>query len=201
MDLTYTFNTESFSQASGFYADGKLKAPTQLPNEGFGFSRYLTKKDRSWGTTDLITLIQNVAEVFFKNFPDFGPLAVGDISQREGGDITPHASHQNGLDVDILYVKKLKSNSYDPQGNLDLFKMIVASKHVNRIFLSPTMKKNLCKHAKSSGLMEDELTLETLHRLRPLEKHTTHFHIRMICPVGSQAVCDDQEEPPAGTGC
>ncbi len=200
-DFAYSFDSESFPQAYGFYAEGKLKDPTQLPNEGFGFSRYLRKKDRSWGTTDMITLIQNVAEVFYKKFPEFGPLAIGDISQREGGDITPHAAHQNGLDADLLYVKNPKSKSYDPQGNLDLFKLIVASQRVNRIFLSPTMKKNLCQHAKKNNLMGDDLTLETLHRLRPIEKHTTHFHIRMTCPQGSIEVCDDQEEPPSGTGC
>jgi penicillin-insensitive murein endopeptidase len=200
-DFTYSFDTESFPQAIGFYAEGKLQDAIQLPNSGFGFARYLTKKDRSWGTTDMITLIQNVSEVFFKNFPEFGPLAVGDISQREGGDITPHAAHQNGLDADILYVKKQRTKSYDAQGNLDLFKLIVASKHINRIFLSPAMKKKVCAHAKTNELMSDELTQETLRRLRPISKHTTHFHIRMVCPVGSQAVCDDQEEPPAGTGC
>ena len=43
-----------------------------------------------------------------EQFPDAHVLAVGDISQERGGQITQHRSHQSGRDVDIGLVYKHK---------------------------------------------------------------------------------------------
>jgi murein endopeptidase len=47
---------------------------------------------------------------FGERFPDAPRIGVGDLSRRHGGDFGPeisggigHATHQNGLDVDVYY--------------------------------------------------------------------------------------------------
>lgn len=200
----YSYETEpNFVQAVGYYANGGLKNPIELPDSGLGYVRYAPDRDRAWGTTDMVSLIRNVGEAFFKAFPIFGPIRVGDISIREGGKVpgSLHASHQNGLDADLYYVKNPKTKKFDMQGTLDLFKLFVASNRVARIFVSPTMKQNLCSHAKAQKIITDPLTAKALHFLAPIPRHEGHFHLRITCPQGSLEECDDQTPLPAGTRC
>src|SRR5690606_14199495 len=83
--------------------------------------------------------------------------------------------------------------------NFSLFRHLVASFPVTRIFVDNAIKKRLCQYASASGLT-DALSRQTLRRLRVANLHQTHFHVRLACPVGD-ADCTPQAEPPQGTGC
>src|ERR1700712_4876766 len=76
--------------------DGVLQ---QSPNRGW----------RRWGTRKLVDTIDLLALDYGVRFPIGPRLVVGDLSRRHGGPFgvefggVGHASHQNGLDVDIYY--------------------------------------------------------------------------------------------------
>jgi murein endopeptidase len=64
---------------------------------------------RRWGTARLVRLVLQVAREYRAAHPRAARMAVGDLSRPRGGDFGPqfgyigHASHQNGLDVDVYY--------------------------------------------------------------------------------------------------
>jgi len=64
---------------------------------------------RRFGTDRLVRLVLRVARQYREANPHAPRMAVGDLSRPHGGDFGPrfgyigHASHQNGLDVDVYY--------------------------------------------------------------------------------------------------
>jgi murein endopeptidase len=64
---------------------------------------------RRWGTARLVRIVLHVARAYRAAHPRAPRMAVGDLSRPHGGDFGPrfgyigHASHQNGLDVDVYY--------------------------------------------------------------------------------------------------
>ena len=64
---------------------------------------------RRWGTSRLVRTVTRVLAQFHAAHPDAPRIGVGDLSRPNGGDFGPrfggigHASHQNGLDVDVYY--------------------------------------------------------------------------------------------------
>lgn len=64
---------------------------------------------RRWGSDRLLRALFRVLEGYFEANPDAPRVGIGDLSRPRGGDFGPryggigHASHQNGLDVDVYY--------------------------------------------------------------------------------------------------
>jgi murein endopeptidase len=64
---------------------------------------------RRWGTDRLLRVLVRVLRQHRLAFPDAPRLGIGDLSRPRGGNFgrryggLGHASHQNGLDVDIYY--------------------------------------------------------------------------------------------------
>ena len=88
----------------------------RLPSEGEHFFTWDPVKRRSpnrpwrrWGTDRLVRLVLRIAREYRAAHPRAPRMAVGDLSRPRGGDFGPqfgyigHASHQNGLDVDVYY--------------------------------------------------------------------------------------------------
>ena len=72
----------------------------QLPQmSGLGYYSYSTA-DRQFGTADAIQAIRDVALTFRLNLVSV-QIGIGDISFEHGGQMSPHASHRNGRQVDI----------------------------------------------------------------------------------------------------
>ena len=85
---------------------GKISGALNLPDKGDGYVHFLgtdaSDKD-DWGSLTLLTCIEQVG----RRLKETGiTLNVGDLSLREGGRFPPHASHQNGLDIDLRYVRR-----------------------------------------------------------------------------------------------
>lgn len=64
---------------------------------------------RRWGTDSLLRATLGAVRSFAAENPHAPRILVGDMSRPHGGDFGPqfgsigHASHQNGLDVDVYY--------------------------------------------------------------------------------------------------
>jgi murein endopeptidase len=104
------------SVALGSQTNGALEKGVRLPVAGRTFftwdpvlRRSPNRAWRRWGTDRLVRAVLVVAHDFHAAHPRAPRLAVGDLSRPHGGDFGPqygyigHASHQNGLDVDIYY--------------------------------------------------------------------------------------------------
>jgi murein endopeptidase len=104
------------SVAVGSPSAGRLVRGVRLPAEGDHFFTWDPVKRRSpnrawrrWGTDRLVRLVLRIAREYGEAHPYAPRMAVGDLSRPRGGDFGPqfgyigHASHQNGLDVDIYY--------------------------------------------------------------------------------------------------
>jgi murein endopeptidase len=104
------------SVALGSPAAGRLEHGVRLPAQGRAFFTWDPVKRRSpnrpwrrWGTDRLVRIVLTVARDHRAAHPHAPRMAVGDLSRRHGGDFGPrfgyigHASHQNGLDVDVYY--------------------------------------------------------------------------------------------------
>jgi murein endopeptidase len=104
------------SVAVGSPAGGRLIRGVRLPAEGVHFFTWDPVKRRSpnrdwrrWGTDKLVRLVLRIAREYGKDHPYAPRMSVGDLSRPRGGNFGPqfgylgHASHQNGLDVDIYY--------------------------------------------------------------------------------------------------
>jgi murein endopeptidase len=104
------------SRAIGAPNAGRLAGGVQLPAVGADYvtwdpvrKRRPNRGWRRWGTDTLIRVFLRVARQYRAAHRAAPQLVVGDLSRPRGGDFGPrfggpgHASHQNGLDIDVYY--------------------------------------------------------------------------------------------------
>lgn len=208
------------SSAIGFYSNGSLNEGESILARQTPIHKLFLSRKKFFTTQEMNDIISNAADFVRQEFPSSELLQVGDLSAERGGSAPGHGSHQNGLDADIVYLtrngqlqsptatfweeefvrKNIVTANFNTERNLLLFKHLVSSAPVGRIFVDLAVKKLLCQYAKNTGVINDPLTIETLRRLRVEALHTNHFHLRIKCPPGDTQ-CTSQSEVPTGTGC
>jgi penicillin-insensitive murein DD-endopeptidase len=92
-----------FGGSVGWPHHGVQTGAVELPQNGVGFVRYRKVGGYNWGQPSLVRAVQAAAERVQEALPGGGPLVVGDLSAREGGRVSRHASHRSGRDVDLLW--------------------------------------------------------------------------------------------------
>lgn len=205
------------SQSIGFYAKGCQAGAVALPANGPAWQVIRLSRNRNWGQPVLVDLVKRLATEA-KAKDGWNGLLVGDMSMPRGGPMpSGHASHQNGLDADIWfrpmpdYVMSAKERenikpevvaptrhgvdkSLWTEAHARLLKRAASYPEVERIFVNPPIKAELCKWATGDR--------SWLAKVRPYYNHNYHFHIRLSCPPGSRN-CKAQPAvgPKDGTGC
>ena len=107
------------SRAVGRPWAGRLVHGRRLPVRGPGYAtwdpirkRVPNRAWRRWGTSRLVRVVSRVLAGYARGRRGAAPVLVGDLSRPRGGDFGPryggigHASHQNGLDVDVYYPRR-----------------------------------------------------------------------------------------------
>lgn len=101
------------SRALGATNAGSLVDGVQLPQQGPDWvtwdpirHRVPNRANRIYGTDELVRLTLNVIASYRLAHPNAPRVVVGDLSLRGGGEIDGHASHENGLDIDLYYPRK-----------------------------------------------------------------------------------------------
>ena len=102
------------SRAVGSPSAGRLVRGVRLPGEAAGFftwdpllHRVPNRAGRRWGTDELLRIVLRVVREYGRAHPRAPRVGIGDLSRRRGGPFGPkHASHQNGLDVDVYYPRR-----------------------------------------------------------------------------------------------
>jgi murein endopeptidase len=169
------------SVAVGDPAAGRLVGGVRLPREGEHFftwdpiERHAPNRPwRRYGTGRLVSLVLRVAREYQRAHPRAPRMAVGDLSRPRGGDFGPqfgfigHASHQNGLDVDIYYPRAdgrerapRDATEIDPALSQDLVDRFVAA-GARTVFVGP-----------NTGLTGPPGVVV------PLVNHDNHLHVRV----------------------
>jgi murein endopeptidase len=173
------------SVAIGSPTAGRLVRGVRLPAAGEHFftwdpvlRRSPNRPWRRWGTDQLVRLVLRIAREFGEAHPRAPRMAVGDLSRPRGGDFGPqfgyigHASHQNGLDVDIYYPRAdgrerapRDASEIDKRLSQDLVDRFVAAGAV-AVIVGP-----------NTGLTGPSGVVY------PLINHDNHLHVR-IAPGG-----------------
>ncbi|MDG0817959.1 penicillin-insensitive murein endopeptidase [Bdellovibrio svalbardensis] len=225
-DKTKTSTRSKLDQVIGPVTAGRLEKATNLlayeiANRPAGFHIVNPQRERYFGSIELVYLIAKMGEFTKKLIPNYA-LPIGDLSRKTGGKLGSHASHQNGLDVDIAFYfrdAKIQGNlfsalqagksgkpvvSWMPEEQWKLFKSAISTKYVDRIFIHQTLKSALCQIAIKNGEIKEGQTegdaYELLRRLRPEKNHYNHFHLRVKCSK-TQVRCRQMADPAPGTGC
>jgi murein endopeptidase len=169
------------STALGTHAAGRLEHGVRLPAEGRAFFTWdpvlRRSPNRGWrrfGTDRLVRVVLRVARDFHAAHPRAARMAVGDLSRPHGGDFGPrfgyigHASHQNGLDVDVYYPRAdgrelapRWASEIDPKLSQELVNRFLAA-GAQVIFVGP-----------NTGLTGPP------DRVQPLVQHDNHLHVRL----------------------
>jgi len=205
------------AQAIGYYPKGCLSGAQELPLIGPNWQVMRVSRNRYWGHPELVQFIERLAAVASSR-TEWPGILIGDMSQPRGGPLpSGHASHQIGLDVDI-WLSPMPAQPFSaaetdttpmasvvmPDGaHLDptrwkssdatLIKLAAQDRDVERIFVSPVIKKELCRVERP----EDQHWME---KVRPWYGHRDHMHVRLRCPPGSPE-CRPQQSVPDGDGC
>lgn len=215
--------------ARGYFGEsgrpaGSIVNSTKLQSETEHIDFAHPQRNTRWGTGMMISLIENSTKYTATNFfANDLKLSIGNIS-KEGGGVIPsasnpnrpaHASHQNGLDVDIPYPpNKSFVSVIDSQGraksNFDMrktwqFLRVVAHQKIiddgtgrpvtvlNRVFMGRNVKKALCEWAKREKLLDNPADVDIMRRIRETPNHDDHMHVRLKCSPYYRD-CQDQQE-------
>ena len=102
------------SRALGLPYAGRLVRGVELPAARERFftwdpllHRSPNRSWRRWGTDGLVRITLQIVRDYAAAHPEAPRVGIGDLSRPRGGYFGPkHASHQNGLDVDVYYPRK-----------------------------------------------------------------------------------------------
>ena len=192
---------------------GCISGAQALPLEGEGYQVLRLERNRYYGHPATIAFVERLAREAHRR--NLGEVLVGDMGQPRGGPMPAgHASHQNGLDVDIwlrldtsplaaeerahpLEVSMVKAQGVDhahwTSAQARLIEIAARDSAIDRILVNPAIKAELCNAA-------SETDRAWLSKLRPWWGHDGHMHIRLACPPG-QVSCVQQKPVPSGDGC
>jgi penicillin-insensitive murein endopeptidase len=204
-------------RAFGDYSAGCVQGARPLPLNGDGYQVMHPNRRRYFGHPDLVSFIETLGHAVKDG--GLSIILVGDLSQPRGGRATGgHASHETGLDVDLWYwypkaaetrlLTQTERERTKARSILDaktasvqrkrlgyvlkVLRLTAEDKRVERIFVHPIIKRDLCK--------QTEKDRDWLKKIRPWHGHDDHFHVRLSCPQDS-ADCTPQSAVPAGDGC
>lgn len=196
----------------GTYGAGCLAGAKALPLDGKGYAVMRPSRRRYFGHPALVEFVEGLAKKMQKMRLPL--LLVGDLSRPRGGPmISGHASHQVGLDADLWYRMEKKRPSAADREKMNSPSLVVhnrqvkkawtknhravlalaaAAPEVERIFVNPAIKKNLCETFPDAPW---------LYKVRGWWGHDDHFHVRLHCPEGSTHCVPQPPLDPKETQC
>jgi|GEM_PF-2578248 len=173
------------SIAHGQPCNGSLENGLNLMNEGTGYWHYNPEKIDydDWGVLHLINMIEGAGREWHDN--NWWPprISVGDMSLRYGGPFPPHGCHENGLEVDIRYVRNdglevglnlgtADSIYFDVSATVALMSYLLDNSNSIKIYLSSYCRGKIIFTA-----------IDTVYDTTG--GHDDHFHWRIQDPDGT----------------
>jgi len=142
----------------------KREALVLLPQAcGHGYYSY-SAMPRQYGTSACIQTLRDVCDQFKLNMQGL-EVGVGDISFAQGGEMQPHNSHRNGLDVDIRPLRTDKQNA----------PVDIAHAQYSRDF-TKTLVESLLAHRNVKGILFND---KEIKHVTQWAGHDNHLHVTM----------------------
>jgi len=190
-------------QSRGQVHHGWLHNPTQLPRSPHYYRR---RTERTWATAHLIDHTLNAIDDARQSFPKLHRLAIGDLSDLDGGPLSGHASHQSGRDIDVgLFYRKVPAEypkefvvatraTLDTAATWALLRGFLRSVGqpggVEKVFLDYELQGWLYEAARKDGWTSAQLHgvfqypdgKHAKHGVvRHVANHRDHIHVRFTC--------------------
>ncbi len=181
---------------------GKLEGGVPLP-EGDSW-RLRQRRVRVYGNKVMVESLMQAFEAYGAAFTDAPEVRLGDLSDRNGGRLSPHKSHRTGRDVDIGYVllpgsrgerywQRADEESFDAEKNWFLVKALIETGNVQQIFMSVRLQKLIMPLAERE--LSDDQMARYFRRANPDPRspsvikhwkgHLDHMHVRFRCAEGN----------------
>lgn len=158
---------------------------TPLPREGDGFYSH-SHTSRQYGLAETIRALQTIGAKWFAAYPKGPSIGIGEISLKGGGDISGHASHEKGVDVDIWLMRKdhrkEPTNYKNPEYSRPLTQELVNLIRVNTVL---KVERIYFNDPQVQGV-------------RPWAGHDNHLHVRFCAPGDSSCISASQNESEFG---
>jgi murein endopeptidase len=170
------------SIAIGSPAAGGLERGVRLPPQGRHYFTWDPVEHvspsppwRRWGTDELVRTTLRVIRAYGRAHPGAPRVGIGDLSLPEGGYFGPevsggigHATHQNGLDVDVYY--PIRSSEERAPLRVDEIRMRLAQDLLDRFVAAGV---DLVYVGPSTPLTGPAGVVV------PLTNHDNHMHVRI----------------------
>lgn len=211
----------AYNQAFGFPNDGYLRNATSLKQtllllkDKKYFEISAPQRERYYGTFEMSQMLTAMGQFLTTRFDQL-KLYVGNISAKNGGYLSPHRSHQIGMDADLAYpaqsksiaeknnfpvvIKKgsqqLNKSAYSTEKTFELLKFTFEQQDtpVARIFIDRHIIKDLCTYAISKNEFNGKnkaTVIKLFQNIQHVDGHGDHFHLRMKC-TDSQPACREK---------
>lgn len=182
------------------------------------------RRTAKWALPELLALLDRASRKVARRFPG-SVLGIGELSNRDGGPIASHHSHQNGRDADLAFYvvngkgrvlrplhlvpidddghsRDIKTTRFDDARNWALVSALLEDRQANvvQIFVYAPLRARLLAYAEKVGAPRELRTRAAFAMMQPAnaESHDDHFHIRIACPKGMAAKgCIDFSRPRA----
>ena len=168
------------SRALGLPHRGRLLGGVQLPEQGEVFTTWdpvrkqvPNRPGRRWATDRTLRRLLRVLTGFRADHPDAPRVLVGDLSRPRGGIFDRrygglgHASHQNGLDIDVYYPREDR-----------LERQVIRASQVDRVLAQELVDRFVAAGA-VYVFTGPRLGLKGPRRVVvPLRYHDDHLHVR-----------------------
>jgi LysM repeat protein len=190
-------------QSIGRPDHGWLHKPTRLPRSSQYFRR---RVERTYAVANLIDHTLNAIAAVHDRFPKAHRLAIGDLSDEDGGTLSGHASHQSGRDIDLgLFYRQVPSGypeefvvateaSFDAATTWALLESLLTTAGqpggVEKVFVDYELQGWLYAEARKQGWSKKRLVdvFQYPHGktaktgvVRHVPKHDDHLHVRFAC--------------------
>jgi LysM repeat protein len=195
----YTRKPVSASEAIGPTNRGRLENPIRLPSHRGYVIRTPAK---AYGTEETIRWIVDAFDSVERKFKHTKVVRIHDISDRDGGRLRDHKSHQNGRDADISYYQKecgangcrfaeFRSSELDVARQWALLEHWLRNGQAEMIFIDYRLQAKLYKYAKRRGVSKAQLErwiqyprgkYKPTGVIRHFPNHEDHLHVRFVCP-------------------
>jgi murein endopeptidase len=156
--------------------NGSLVRGVRFPAEGHTFFTWdpilLRSPDRPWrryGNDRLVRIVLRVLAAYARAHPSAPRVGIGDFSRPHGGYFGPkHASHQNGLDVDVYY-PCLDRRERPPRSPAQIDRRL-AQDLLDRFLRAGAVKIFVGPHTRLTG---------PRRIVQVLRLHDNHMHVRI----------------------
>lgn len=186
------------SESYGTAHNGRLVNGERLPPHP---AYNIRSTRRAWGTNQTITNLMAGYDHMRKRYTNLPRIFIHDLSRKEGGDLSPHLSHQTGRDADIGYYhsrcgrrdceyRVIRASELNAEYQWELFRYWIDNRQAEYIFVDYTLQEPLYNYAKSQGVSSARLREifqypRGRHARRGIIRHEpghrNHFHVRFRC--------------------